>query len=55
MYKLKAIDRLESVSKINYKNAVDFFISHGIRGSEDNEKIQSYVEALESYLTVLPA
>jgi glycerol-3-phosphate O-acyltransferase len=54
MYKRKAIDRLESVSKINYKNAVDFFISSGIRGAEDKEKIKLYVDALENYLAVLP-
>ena len=54
MYKRKAIDRLESVSKINYKNAVDFFIARGIRGAEDKEIIRAYLEALENYLAVLP-
>jgi glycerol-3-phosphate O-acyltransferase len=38
MHKRKEIVRREALSRINYKNAVDFFTNHGVRGSEDVEK-----------------
>ncbi|CAB5110894.1 Glycerol-3-phosphate acyltransferase (EC [Olavius algarvensis associated proteobacterium Delta 3] len=53
MYKRREIELKESNSKINYANAVDFFVSRGIRGSESREKITPYSEAIQRYLTLL--
>ncbi len=50
MLKKKEISRFESLSRINFKNAMDFFSSHGIRGSEDEEKIEFYNEKIRNYL-----
>ncbi len=50
MFKKKEISRFESLSRINFKNAMDFFSSHGIRGSEDEEKIEFYNEKIRNYL-----
>ncbi|MBW2567969.1 MAG: 1-acyl-sn-glycerol-3-phosphate acyltransferase [Deltaproteobacteria bacterium] len=53
MYKNKEIELKESLSKINYKNAVGFFIAHGIKGTEDTEQIKFYTEAIKRYLNHL--
>jgi len=50
MYKRNEIERIESLSKVNYSNAVKYFISNGIRGSEDKEKIQIYADTIQKYL-----
>ncbi len=47
MYKRGEIRRREALSKINYQNAVDFFISHGVKGSENTEKIEFYAAAIK--------
>jgi glycerol-3-phosphate O-acyltransferase len=41
------------LSKINYKNAEDFFITHGVTGSEDKEQIEFYADAIQKYLRLL--
>ncbi len=53
MYKRKEIEFREALSNVNYENAVAFFISHGVRGSDDNEKIKFYSYILQKYLTHL--
>ena len=53
MYKRREIELKESLSKINYTNAIDFFASRGIRGSENQEKITPYSEAIQRYLSLL--
>jgi glycerol-3-phosphate O-acyltransferase len=53
MYKRREVEQTEALSKINYENAMDFFIKNRIRGSEDKEKIDAYRKAIESYLDVL--
>jgi len=53
MYKRREIELKESISKINYTNAIDFFVSRGIRGSESQEKITPYSEAIQRYLSLL--
>jgi glycerol-3-phosphate O-acyltransferase len=50
MYKRKEIDRKEALSKVSYQNAVDFFTSQGIKGSDDTEKIELYTEAIQKSL-----
>ena len=47
MYRQKEIKRKESLSKVNYDNAVNFFITHGVRGSDDDEKIGFYADAIQ--------
>ncbi|MCP4346430.1 MAG: glycerol-3-phosphate acyltransferase [Desulfobacterales bacterium] len=50
MYKRKEIEGPEALSKSNYKNAVDFFTSHQVKGSEDSDKIEFYTEKIQKYL-----
>jgi hypothetical protein len=54
MYKRKKIERVEALSKINYENAVSFFISRGLRGKEDTEKHDYFDSAIKNYLKYLP-
>jgi glycerol-3-phosphate O-acyltransferase len=50
MYKRREVERIESLSTLNYKNAVDYFTNHGVRGSEDGEAIDRYAQAIRRYL-----
>ncbi|MBW1954603.1 MAG: 1-acyl-sn-glycerol-3-phosphate acyltransferase [Deltaproteobacteria bacterium] len=49
MYKLKQIERKESLSKIYYQNAVDFFLSQGIKSREDEEKIVFFADMIRRF------
>lgn len=53
MYKKKELERKEALSAINYKNGVDFFTTNGVKGSDDNEKILFYADAIHKYLNYL--
>ncbi len=53
MYKRREISHKEALSKINYKNAEDFYITHGVAGSEDKEQIDFYANAIQKYLRLL--
>jgi glycerol-3-phosphate O-acyltransferase len=54
MYKRKEVERKESLSKINYTNAVSFFTSHGLKEAEkDKEKIEFYTEIIQRYRHLL--
>jgi glycerol-3-phosphate O-acyltransferase len=53
MYKRKEIGRRESLSKVTYENAADFFISQGIKSSEDIEKTETFAVAINRYLSRL--
>ncbi len=50
MFKRRLISQPESLSRIYYINGVDFFMSHGIKGSDDTEKIDYYGENIRRYL-----
>jgi len=50
MYKRKEIDRKEALSKVSYQNAVEFFTSKGIKGSDDTKKIEVYAAAIQRAL-----
>lgn len=55
MYKRKEVARKESLSKVNYQNAVTFFTSHGLRNPEqDQEKIDFYSDIIQRYRRFLP-
>ena len=53
MYRKREIERKEALSKINYQNAVDYFIAHGVKSSHDTEKIEYYTKAIQRYLNYL--
>ena len=53
MLKRKEIDHKEALSKVNYINALDYFNSQGIKGSEDEEKIKKYMGSIHQYLSRL--
>lgn len=55
MYKEKETERREALSRINYENAVDFFTTHGVKGSDNNEKIKFYADVIQKYLNCLSA
>lgn len=51
-YKRREILLKESISKINYINASNFFMANGISGSEDAEKITEYKDIIEQMLKI---
>ena len=53
MYKQKEIERKEALSGINYNNGIDFFTTNGVKGSENNDKIEFYTDAIQKYLSYL--
>ena len=53
MYKKREIEHKEALSKINYKNALDYFVAHGTRSSKNTEQIKFYTEAIKRYLNYL--
>jgi glycerol-3-phosphate O-acyltransferase len=53
MYKKKEIERKESLSVINYTNGIEFFAYNGVKGSDDNEKILFYADAIHRYLNCI--
>ena len=55
MYKRKEVERKEALSKVNYKNAVTFFTSHGLTEAEkDKDQIEFYSEVIRKYRRFLP-
>ena len=50
LYKRKEIDLIESLSKINYMNGINFFTTHNVKGSEDGEAIEFYAGVIQNYL-----
>jgi len=53
MVKKKEIELVESVSKMNYANGLQYFASKGIRSHEDTDAISRYESIVSNYLTVL--
>jgi glycerol-3-phosphate O-acyltransferase len=47
LYKRNQVVRKESLSLINYRNAVNYFAGHHINGSADQERIDQYKEILD--------
>ncbi len=50
MYKKKEIERMESLSVINYNNGIEFFAYNGVKGADNSEKILFYADAIHRYL-----
>jgi glycerol-3-phosphate O-acyltransferase len=53
MHKSKEIQLPESLSKINYTNAIQLFINHGIKGSEDSEKLAHHEKVIQRHLDLI--
>jgi glycerol-3-phosphate O-acyltransferase len=53
MFKTEEIVRKEALSRINYKNAVDFFVSRGIGQSADGPIVDAYTDKIRRYLDAL--
>jgi glycerol-3-phosphate O-acyltransferase len=53
MHKRHEIERPEALSKVSYQNALDFFTSQGIKGSENPEKIEFYSAGIQKSLKAL--
>jgi glycerol-3-phosphate O-acyltransferase len=53
MFKRKEIERKEALSKVTYQNAIDYFISRGLKGADNTDKIAIYNEAMNRYLNSL--
>ena len=50
MYRKKEIERKEALSKINYENAIELFLGIGIKGAENKDKINVYMDMIKRYL-----
>ena len=50
LYKQQEIERSEALSQVNYDNGLTFFNFKGIKGTEDEEKIEFYAEVIQKYL-----
>jgi len=50
LYKQRVTERSEALSQINYENGLTFFNFKGIRGAEDEEKIEFYTQVIRKYL-----
>ena len=50
LYKQKEIERREALSHVNYENGMTFFNFKGLRGKEDEEKIEFYSQVIGKYL-----
>ena len=53
-YKRQEVVRQEAVSKINYLNAVDFYLKGGIRKGENGMTLATAIEAIQTYIKHLP-
>jgi len=54
-YKRQEVLLKESLSKINYTNAANFFINNGIEGFENSQEITRYKEIIDNLLTIVTA
>ncbi len=50
MYKSKQIQRNEALLKINFKNALDYFVSRGVKDARDAASIENYLIKIQSFL-----
>jgi len=53
MHKRREIERIESISKISFNNAVSYFVSDKKDGAENQKKIEFYLERIQKYLNLL--
>jgi glycerol-3-phosphate O-acyltransferase len=53
MFKEHELALNESLSKINFENGISYFTSHGIRGSENADKIEPYENDIRNFMQVI--
>jgi glycerol-3-phosphate O-acyltransferase len=53
MHKGKEIERKEALSKIYFQNALDTFNTNGIKGAENTEEIEFFIQKFKTYLRVM--
>ncbi len=53
MFKQKTIERKEALSRINYGNGIDFFMTNGVKGLEDKDKIEYYADEMQKYMNYI--
>lgn len=53
MHKRHEIERSEALNKVSYQNAIDFFTSKGIKGSDSTEQLERYTKAIQGSLKAL--
>lgn len=53
MYRKKEIERKEALSKINYENAIELFLGIGIKGAENKDEINVYMDTIKRYLKLM--
>lgn len=49
MYKVKTVERIESISKVYFQNGINFFTTHGVKGAEDKKKLDYYHDTIQRY------
>jgi glycerol-3-phosphate O-acyltransferase len=53
MYKREEVTLHEALSKVNYDNAINYFISHDVKGSASTKKISHYDQNIKRFLGYL--
>ena len=53
MHKRREIERIESISKISFHNAVSFFLPDKKNSAENQKKLEFYLERIQKYLNLL--
>jgi len=53
LLKREEIELPESLSKINFDNALNFFSTHGVRGAENMDEIEAYENAIRRFLFLI--
>jgi glycerol-3-phosphate O-acyltransferase len=53
MYKRKEIERPEALGKLNFKNGIDYFTTHKVKGSEDEAQLAHYETLIQRHLQLL--
>ena len=53
MYKREEITLKEALSKVNYDNAINYFIAHNVKGSASTKKISHYEQNIQRFLGYL--
>jgi glycerol-3-phosphate O-acyltransferase len=55
MYKRNEIELKEALSQVNYDNAINYFTTHGVKGSDNKETIEFYADEIQKSLRCLSA
>jgi hypothetical protein len=53
LFKRTDIDLAESISKIGFRNAINYFNYHNIKGKENEDEIHFFDQKIRHYLAVL--